>query len=188
MSRLILTRKLYLGFLMVLLVYCTPSELADHPVVEQLDVFKVSNKHFSKFLEKYEQFISGLSETNRVQLHDFITKKEELWVSSRIAQVNCDCPGQSKCSASSYFSECCICWDPGTHDGACGCYWGVCQCKTEAKLKEAPGRSSVEETFIKFSALNFRETIQFLQDKKVNVSSLKQALTELEKYGLPLDN
>ncbi|MBS1509852.1 MAG: hypothetical protein JST86_03375 [Bacteroidetes bacterium] len=46
---------------------------------------------------------------------------------------NCTCtaPASSTCNASCTFSDCCICWNPNTQTGACGCYLGVASCKNQ---------------------------------------------------------
>lgn len=191
MSRLISIRRLYLilfqCFLTVFLVHCSSSEIEDQQAVEQMDVFKVSDTHLSKFLEKYEAFVSDLSEKHREQLQVFLAEKDESNNGSRTATVTCDCPGQSSCSCSTWLSECCICWSATTHEGACGSYGGFCSCRTGPKENPSLGRTVVEN-FVTIKALNFRETIRFLESKGIDTKLLKTAFFELEKEALPLEN
>ncbi|MBX2965247.1 MAG: hypothetical protein KF845_03810 [Cyclobacteriaceae bacterium] len=153
----------------------------------ELDEFKVSGTHLSQFVEKYEAFVSALSESEREKLQNFLTEKNELHSSSRTTGVTCDCPGQSQCSCSTWLSECCICWSSASHEGACGSYASICFCRTAPK-ELAPARFSDEEIFVKLNALNFREMFQFLINNNIDIKPLKQAFSELEKHALPLDN
>lgn len=191
MSRLISLRRLCLilfqGFLIVFLVHCSTSEIEDQQVAEQLDMFRVSNTELSKFLEKYEAFVSALSEKQKEQLQIFLNEKNEANDGSRTATVTCDCPGQSSCSCSTWLSECCICWSAATHEGACGSYAGFCTCRTGPKEDASLARTAVEN-FVTIKALNFRETIRFLERIGIDTKLLKSAFAELEKQALPLEN
>ena len=44
---------------------------------------------------------------------------------------NCTAPSSSTCTADCLFSSCCICGNPNTQTGACGCYWGGATCRNE---------------------------------------------------------
>lgn len=43
----------------------------------------------------------------------------------------CTAPSNSTCTSNCLFSDCCICWNPNTQTGACGCYWGVATCTNQ---------------------------------------------------------
>lgn len=66
---------------------------------------------------------------------------------NRVVGSTCTCgAGQSMCVSDCTFSECCICWNPGTQNGACGCYWGVATCKS-AKIDASRGLTMDDNTF-----------------------------------------
>ena len=57
-----------------------------------------------------------------------------------VAQISC----QSNC----WLSDCCVCWNPLTSDGGCGCWLGVALCRVESKKRDpgvAPSRVKVYE-------------------------------------------
>lgn len=43
---------------------------------------------------------------------------------------NCKAPQTANCKADCTFSSCCVCWNPNTHEGGCGCIGGFASCRT----------------------------------------------------------
>jgi hypothetical protein len=171
---------------LVFLPFCNTSEIQDQIIETSQARFKVSIFHLTEFITKYEIFISSLSEVNRDLLANYLMEKD-LSHNARISGSSCNCPGQNSCSCQTWFSDCCICWDPQTENGACGSYGGICACKKEAKEPQGLGRSALLETYSIIDAKNFRELLRYLERNKINVFELRTAFIELEKHAMPLD-
>lgn len=127
-----------LGYGLVLLaivVSCSQPE-SEEPVIGKS--IEVSPTQFDPFISSYRAFIQGLSAADKAKLRRYLdaSAKRNKASSGRVpAKTICNClPTQNHCSAEADNTECCVCWDPKTENGACGVYWGVAVCKTERKF------------------------------------------------------
>ena len=150
------------------------------------EIFKVEKTYYLQFVNDYTNFIKSLDVKTNIELANFINQKEILLKNKKASEiimrkdnVVCNCtPGQATCSASSYFSECCICWNPNSQTGACGTYFGVASC--QAWNNNPDERSEYVPSYISFNKRNFSEMIDFASSKGVDVSSVLNSLSTLE--------
>ena len=101
----------------------------------------------------------------------------------------CSCPAQSTCNATCTLSDCCICWDPNTSEGACGCYFGIASCKSSKKPKTPAitGSPAVRKVVFKFEAFN--KFLNFLETSKIDYQQIQPIYKRLsEKYNNPSGN
>src|SRR5258708_3800842 len=80
--------------------------------------------------------------------------------SGKAAGVGCSCPGSwASCSASCWFSDCCICFNPATSEGGCGCWFGVGMCKSALIGANKSGNYVSADAKSYFSFERFNEMI-----------------------------
>ncbi len=115
----------------------------------------------------------------------------------KIAGASCSCgPGQSTCSSVCFFSDCCICWNPATQNGACGCYWGISTCKS-GLINPSKGLTLDENIFgevdpaanIVFHFANFKKLTVFFARLNINTSGFDDVVRSTSsKYISTNDN
>jgi len=71
------------------------------------------------------------------------------------------------------FSDCCICWNPNTQTGACGCYWGIATCRNESNTSNSLMNSSNfgevhPDAKITFSFEKFNLLFNFFRSRKID--------------------
>ena len=91
---------------------------------------------------------------------------------------NCTAPQTSSCKSDCRFSSCCICWNPKTHEGACGCTFGVASCHT-AKLLAAAGETTEPVRNIVVHTKEFEKLWAHLESKGVNTAKIKKLYSGL---------
>lgn len=137
---------------------------------DEVFVDQISMNHF---LEKYSEFIDGLSE-EEVNVWSSLSSisNDENYSSYDIAGVagsdsKCTCgEGMGGCSADGQFSSCCICWDPNTQHGACGVYFGIATCRTANIEPQREARKDLElGKFISFKPASMSTALFELQKK-----------------------
>lgn len=112
---------------------------------------------------------------------------------------SCTPPSNSTCNSDCLFSSCCICWNPNTQTGACGCYWGVATCRNENNTNQALVSSSNfgelnPNAKIKFSFEKFNLLFDFFRARGINSSMLENSFQNIKsRYVLtgqkiPIDN
>ncbi len=101
-----------------------------------------------------------------------------------VKSVTCGCAiGQATCSANCWFSECCICFNPSTHEAGCGCYLGFSSCKTESLNKSTPQvNAAVKEHIIHLKDHRIKTFFEYLGSKGIGVKELKA------QYGVLTSN
>jgi hypothetical protein len=88
-------------------------------------------------------------------------------------KCNCTAPQTSSCSSDCKFSSCCVCWNPKTHEGGCGCTGGFASCRTEKiSLKASAGPEPVRNIVVHTKA--FEQFLTELESKGVNVAKIKK--------------
>lgn len=101
--------------------------------------------------------------------------------------TNCQCgEKQATCISTCTFSDCCICWDPATQNGACGCYFGVAVCKTGDKPQTPEGLSINDLNFqdvsntanVTFRLEKFRKVKTFFATEKINTDSFENVINQ----------
>ena len=97
--------------------------------------------------------------------------------------ADCDCAmSQASCSADCWFTECCICFNPATHEAGCGCYLGFSSCKTESITKSEPQvNAHQKEHTIFLKDKRIREFFRFLESKNFRTTGLQEAYGQLVK-------
>lgn len=95
--------------------------------------------------------------------------------------ADCDCAmNQASCSADCWFTECCICFNPVTHEAGCGCFLGFSSCKTESITKKEPEvNAHLKEHTILLKDKRIREYLRYLETRNINTSALQQAYEKL---------
>jgi hypothetical protein len=98
---------------------------------------------------------------------------------------NCTAPSNSSCNADCLFSSCCICWNPNTQTGACGCYWGVATCRNGNNASSSTMNSSNfgelnPDAHIKFSFEKFNLLFDFFKSKDINTETLKARFNNIK--------
>lgn len=97
-------------------------------------------------------------------------------------EAKCECgPGQSTCSASGLYSECCICWNPQTHTGACGVYFGIASCKNEPI--NPPARAEQPSGRMKFYPARFVTMLDALEKRGIKTNSIRADLDTLISFA-----
>lgn len=181
-------KKFILGIIILTSFFnCSQPENAIEPV--QLDEFKVESQHFDSFLDDYKIFIEALNNINKDQIQSFLQTFEHQKQNGngRSMDVTCNCQsGESSCSASTAISSCCTCWNPSTHEGACGTYWGIASCRTQSKDEpESLGRKPSElGHLVNVNATNFRNLLKFAKAKGIGIESISASLAKLESHAI----
>lgn len=98
---------------------------------------------------------------------------------------DCDCGAtQASCSADCWFTDCCICFSPTTHEAGCGCFLGFSSCKTE-KLESTPELNGAKrEHKIRLKEKNIREYFVFLSSIAVDISGLQKSFEALTREAI----
>lgn len=100
-------------------------------------------------------------------------------VASNVEGITCNCtPTQAFCKAECIFSECCLCWNPSTETGSCGCYFGVAKCRTSLIGKDAPATTGHR---VRFYPKRFDRFLTFLNRSAIPADSLQHAYEQLMK-------
>lgn len=96
-------------------------------------------------------------------------------VASRMAGGSvCQCAvGQISCQSNCWLSDCCVCWNPLTSDGGCGCWLGVALCKVESRKKDA----AVYATRVKVYENRILELFDYLDKISINTNGLRSKYT-----------
>ena len=128
---------------------------------------------------------SGKAEAKNAE--DEQTKRE---VASRAAGGSiCQCGfGQTSCQSNCWLSDCCVCWNPLTSDGGCGCWLGVALCKVESKKKDA----AVYATRVKVYESRMLELFDYMDKISINTNGLRNKYNAVSEksalYGKQLAN
>jgi hypothetical protein len=117
--------------------------------------------------------------------------------------ANCTCGvNMSSCSATCLFTDCCVCWNPATQTGACGCFFGVSSCKN-ANNDGTPNTGSKGLTMdensifepvhpdskIVFHFNPFNKLVSFFKSKQINTASFESTNSSISgKYSIINDN
>lgn len=179
--------KIILITCVIFLCSCTQPEVVVETI--ELSEFKVESRFFDSFMKDYQLFIESLGVSEKDKLIEFLSQFDNLEKQSKQGKVNdvtCNCQqGESSCSASTAISSCCICWNPSTHQGACGTYWGIASCKTEAKEPERLARVEVlNDNIVNVNAKNFRLVLDFIKKMGIKEQMMRQSLKELESHAI----
>lgn len=126
-----------LGYSLVLLTIIVSCSQPESEAPSSGKSVELSQHKFNPFVSSYQVFIENLSTDDKAKLSRYLSTSAKRSANSGRVPVKtiCNCqPTENHCSAEAENSECCVCWDPKTENGACGVYWGVAICKTEAKV------------------------------------------------------
>lgn len=174
-----------LGFVIALITlsYCSPDgELKPSSKVYKEEI-KIGAQHVADFQGKYAEFINGLTDGQKVLVSGYVSESQTRAAAAKTnVEAKCECaPGQSTCSASSWFSSCCICWNPATQTGACGEYWGVATCRVENNPPPSltAAKAGFAQTYVKFYPNRFAEMLKLASDNGVNTKSIALDLDKL---------
>jgi hypothetical protein len=168
-----------LGYCLVLLIVVVSCSQPESEEPSSGKSVVVSQTQFDPFISSYETFIEGLSADDKAKLSRYLSSsaKRSGNPNGRVpAKTICNCqPTENHCSAEAENTECCVCWDPKTENGACGVYWGVATCKTEPK----PLRDSDKHHLLPES-----------RDQKITIypDRLKNLVGYIEKNGIGSNN
>jgi hypothetical protein len=81
---------------------------------------KVSSMDYNQFVVSYNQFYNNLQDSKKEIISEYVKSKMESTRTSqqgRVKSQTCNCnPGQSTCSAETWWSSCCICCNAGTQN------------------------------------------------------------------------
>lgn len=97
---------------------------------------------------------------------------------------DCSCTqGFASCKSVCSLSECCVCWNPNTQTGVCGCYFGIAICRNEnnnhpLKLDGEFGKVNAE-SHNKFAFTNFKKLYRFFEEKAIEHAELAALVNEL---------
>lgn len=163
-----------IGITSSLLIVCNNQESIDsekvYPETQVIEAVK-----YNSFVSSFNQFYSNLNEKDKTVIQEFIDQKESDSKNSANGRTNvatCNCEGgQSSCSASTWFSECCICCS-APQVTVCGTYGIIASCQCKAK----PGSVSKSQNAIETSPkpvtiypTRFNELFVYLKSKSINV-------------------
>lgn len=130
--------------LLVIIVSCSQPE-SEEPVIDtSSEVVEVSGAYMTELMTAYKTFVENLSEEEKGRLQSYtnmLADSRENPNTRTSVEALCRClADQVSCYARSNISECCICWNPKTHVGACGLYFGVATCRIEP-IKDSDDKS-----------------------------------------------
>lgn len=171
--------------ILYLLLFSIASCSQPEPEIIRKDAISVSEAKYSEFLVSYERFINALNTETRNDIKSFIdnnpTKPNQQGRTS--IDSNCKCLStMATCSATGKLSSCCICWDPKTHVGACGVYFGLASCRIEKK--ENATVKPVPPNVITVYPIQLDGVFDYAYSKNVDVIEIKKALKKLEASAL----
>lgn len=161
---------------MIVLSYCSSdSEIktSGKTVAEEITV---QSKYLFAFNDKYSEFVESLKASDRDFMANYIAVED-----SKLAAANECGPGQSTCSASGLYSEWCICWNPQTHTGACGVYFGIASCKNEPI--NPPARAEQSTGKMKFYPARFSTMLDALEKRGVETAAIQTELNTLVSFA-----
>lgn len=166
--------------MLITLSYCSSdNELSPSSKVYK-DQIKVKTVHVTSFQDKYTGFIGTLSESQKALVSNYVAENLAKEAAAKTnVEAKCECaPGQSTCSASTWFSSCCICWNPATQTGACGEYFGVASCRVENNPPPSltAAKSDLVQTYVKFYPNRFVEMLKLASDNGANTQSISRDL------------
>ncbi|MBL0056308.1 MAG: hypothetical protein IPP31_08935 [Chitinophagaceae bacterium] len=101
-----------------------------------------------------------------------------------VNSVNCTVPpGWSSCTATCWFSDCCIVFNPRTSEAACSCFFGVARCASGpmGQAFNSNGATGNDAT-VKFAFDRFSEAISYLRSQKIATASLETALSSFQSH------
>ncbi len=98
-----------------------------------------------------------------------------------VKSADCDCAvAQASCSAECWFSDCCVCFNPTTHEAACGCFLGFSSCRTEnITTKQQELYTKQKEHRITLYDTRIRDFFQFMDTKKMDTRGLRSNYEQL---------
>lgn len=174
---------LLLAIAMVVLSYCSSDSEIKPSGKTISDEITVQSKYLFAFNDKYKEFVESLNVSDKDFMVNYIAIEDsKLSAAKTNVEAKCECgPGQSTCSASGQFSECCICWNPQTHTGACGVYFGIASCKNEPI--EPPARIEQSTGKMKFYPTRFSTMLDALEKRGVETASIKAELNTLVSFA-----
>ena len=169
----LISRLGYGLILLIIIVSCSQPE-SEAPVIDtSMDVVEVDGEYMDGLMTAYKTFVENLTEGEKSQLESYVNSVEN---KSSVAngrtsvEALCRCLAtQVSCYAKSNFSECCICWDPKTHVGACGLYFGVASCRIEAIKPKTPGDKAPSPTtpVIRIYPNDLKGLISYIEKNKL---------------------
>lgn len=173
----------FVAIAMIVLSYCSSdSEIKpnERTIVEKITV---QSKYLFAFNDKYTEFVESLKVSDKDFMTNYIAVEDSrLSAAKTNVEAKCECgPGQSTCSASGQFSECCICWNPQTHTGACGVYFGIASCKNEPI--DPPARAEQSSGKMKFYPARFATMLDELAKRGVETSAIRAELNTLVSFA-----
>ncbi|MCK6616470.1 MAG: hypothetical protein L6Q51_02385 [Cyclobacteriaceae bacterium] len=125
--------KLFINLTLIsisLLLSCTdPNSTEEMNWSDFPEIIEVVNgPAYRQFTEDFNHFINELDRTRKDLLTTYIERalQKPLTLS---ASCNCD-NGDRSCSASGWFSDCCICCS-SSRAAVCGTYFGIASCRCE---------------------------------------------------------
>jgi len=110
--------------------------------------------------------------------------------SQNFAAPMCTCtpPSNSTCTADCLFSSCCVCWNPNSQSGACGCYWGVATCRNENNnylVSTSNFGKLSPDAKIKFSFENFSMLLEYFRSNSISADQLQSTFLNVKsRYQL----
>ena len=112
--------------------------------------------------------------------------------SQNFVAPTCSCvkPSNATCNSTCTFSDCCICFNPTTQNGACGCYWGVATCRSENTTSNSSLSSTNFGTLnpnakISFSFEKFNLLFDFFRSKEISPVEMENVFTGIRpNYAL----
>lgn len=134
------------GLALFITVSCSQPESEDPVIDTSADVREVTSEYMDELMTAYTAFVSNLSEPDRGKLISFVNSlpnKTDSKNGRTAIESVCRCLAtQASCYAKGTYSDCCICWDPKTQNGACGTYFGIASCRIELKPTKTPDKKS----------------------------------------------
>lgn len=163
----------------MVLSYCHSDSDVKPAVKPVNDEIVIQSNYLFSFKDKYSAFIEGLDVSDKTFVSKYISEEDaKLTAAKTNLEAKCQCgAGQSTCSASGQFSECCICWDPKTHTGTCGVYFGIASCRNEPISPRT--RAEQATTKMKFFPARFTKMLDLLEKRGVEVGSVRADLKSL---------
>lgn len=167
----------------IVLSYCSPDTDVKPNEKTIAEEITIQSKYLFDFNTKYIAFIQALDASDEGFMKEYIAAEDKKTLAAKTKlEAKCQCGRcQSSCSASGQFSECCICWDPKTHTGACGVYFGIASCKNEplsprTRIAQISGK-------MKFYPIRFVKMLDALEKRGVQVTSIRAELETLISFA-----
>lgn len=181
-----------IGLLAMLITFqfCSQNEGIKQPEIFP-EKMSISSATYNQFVSEYNTFVNALAEDKKELLNEFVKKN---YISSnpngasngRISKSECNCsPGQAKCNAETWASDCCICCAAGK-TAVCGSYFGLANCKCNDEGGEVPsdGARKIEsDGTINVYPNRFLEIFSLLERNSVNVTSIRDKFVSILKQN-----